>query len=324
MRWKTLFALSFILAFWSAMSPSSAASPRRALLAQIGILGAGKQEYSVAAMNALRSGLTDLGWNERRVHLIERWTNGQDERLRAFAAELVELNVDVIIAVDSESVRAAMRATRRIPIVFPLAWDPVAENLVASLGRPGGNVTGLSAMAPDLYAKELILLKEAIPSLRKLGVVTDSAKLDSREMVKALLTTGGELGVELTFVDIRPLAGLEGRLYQMTAAGVEALTGFVNHPAAREQCIRFAVANRIPLVGYTDNPPGLLSLEIDELAMIRRSASYVDKILRGTQPSELPVEQPRQFHFIVNLKTASALGLAIPESVLLQADEVIR
>jgi putative ABC transport system substrate-binding protein len=179
-------------------------------------------------------------------------------------------------------------------------------------------------MAPELYAKELSLLNEAMPRLRRVGVITDSANPSAREIVTVLQTTGARLGIELSFIDIREPGGVAAHLAQLVPLGIEALTGFVTHPDAKEQCIRFATENRLPLVGYTDEPPGLLSLEIDEIGMFRRSASYIDKILRGRRPSELPVEQPMEFRFIVNLRTANALGLTIPESLLIRANDVIR
>jgi putative ABC transport system substrate-binding protein len=325
MRWTALVALSLVLGLCTKPTLSTAAEPSRLPhVYEIGVLGAGKQEYAVEPMKVLRAAMADLGWSVGRIHYIERWANRQDERLPAIATELVSLKVDVIVALDSSSVRAAMRATDRIPIVFPLAWDPVAEHLVASLSHPAGNVTGVSAMAPELYAKELGLLKEAMPTLRRVGVITDSTNPSAGEMVKALQTAGAQLGIELNFIDIRGSGGLVAHLDQVVPVGIEALTGFVTHPEAKEQCMRFAIENRLPLVGYADEPPGLLSLEIDEMKMFRRGASYIDKILRGSRPSELPVEQPMEFRFTINVKTANALGLTIPESLLIRANDVIR
>jgi putative ABC transport system substrate-binding protein len=324
MHQTALVALSLVLALCMMRSPVAAELPQLPHVYEVGVLGAGKPEYAVEPMKALRAAMAELGWRAGRLQYIERWANRQYERLSAIVAEMVLLKVDIIVALDASSVRAAMRATDRIPIVFPLAGDPVAEHLVASLSHPGGNVTGVSAMAPELYAKELSLLNEAMPRLRRVGVITDSANPSAREIVTVLQTTGARLGIELSFIDIREPGGVAAHLAQLVPLGIEALTGFVTHPDAKEQCIRFATENRLPLVGYTDEPPGLLSLEIDEIGMFRRSASYIDKILRGRRPSELPVEQPMEFRFIVNLRTANALGLTIPESLLIRANDVIR
>jgi len=178
-------------------------------------------------------------------------------------------------------------------------------------------------MAPDLYAKELALLKEAVPPLRRVGVLADGENPSSIEIVRAMRTTGQSLGVEVIVVDIRPLADLDERLREI-ADGVQALSGFVNHPDVKDRCIAFGLRHQIVLAGYTDGPPGLLSLEVDEVEASRRAASYVDKILRGANPSGLPVEQPTRFKLIVNLQTANTFKLPIPTSLLLRADEVIR
>jgi putative ABC transport system substrate-binding protein len=268
--------------------------------------------------------MADLGWDGRSTELVERWANARPERLPGLAAELLALNVDVIVALGDTSVLAAMRATRHIPIVFAFSDDPEGAKLVTSLARPGGNVTGLSYMGPEIYAKELSFLKEAMPGLRKLGVVTSSANPSADAIIRALRNTAETLGVELKIVDIYPLDSLDLRINEMAGAGVQAITGFVLYSLVKDRLIRFGIANRIPLAGYTDGLPGLLSLEIDELQMARQSARYVDKILRGANPGELAVEQPTKFLLFINLTTAKAYGITIPRSLLLRADNVIQ
>ena len=323
---KTILAFTVVGTLLSATASFAAEPPRSGHVYRVGWLsgGAGERPWDADMLKAFRSGMADLGWDGRSTELVERWANARPERLPGLAAELVALNVDVIVAIGDASVLAAMRATRQIPIVSPFSDDPVGAKLVTSLARPGGNVTGLSYMAPEIYAKELSLLKEAMPGLRKLGVVINSANPSADGIIGALRNTSGTLGIELKIVDAYPLDSLDLRINEMTGAGVQAITGFVLQPQFKDRLIRFGTANRIPLAGYTDGLPGLLSLEVDELQMARRSARYVDKILRGANPGELPVEQPTKFLLFINLTTAKAYGITIPQSLLLRADNIIQ
>ena len=322
---KTVLAFTVVGTLLSATASFAAEPPRSGHVYRIGWLsGAGGRPLDADILKAFRSGMADLGWDGRSTELVERWANARPERLPGLAAELVALNVDVIVAVSDTSVLAAMRATRQIPIVCPFFNDPEGAKLVTSLARPGGNVTGLSYMAPEIYAKELSLLKEAMPGLRKLGVVINSASPGADGITRALRNTSETLGIELRIVDVYPLDNLDLRINEMTGAGVQAITGFVLQPQFKDRLIRFGTANRIPLAGYTDGLPGLLSLEVDELQMARRSAHYVDKILRGANPGELPVEQPTKFLLFINLTTAKAYGITIPQSLLLRADNIIQ
>jgi putative ABC transport system substrate-binding protein len=322
---KTILAFTVVTTLLSATALFAAEPPRSGHVYRVGWLsGAGGRPWDADTLKAFRSGMADLGWDGTSTELVERWANARPERLPGLAAELVALNVDVIVAIGDASVLAAMRATRQIPIVSPFSEDPVGAKLVTSLARPGGNVTGLSYMGPEIYAKELSLLKEAMPGLRKLGVVINSASPSADGIIGALRNTSGALGIELKIVDAYPLDSLDLRINEMTGAGVQAITGFVLKPPFKDRLIRFGTANRIPLAGYTDGLPGLLSLEVDELQMARRSARYVDKILRGANPGELAVEQPTKFLLFINLTTAKAYGITIPQSLLLQADNIIQ
>lgn len=324
MHLKSL-ATACLIAWFCPISPSLAADARPSTrVYHVGVLANSSPEQLAEPMGALKSALRELGWKDDRLKFTERWANRHREKLPTLANELVEIPVDVIVAFGTSSVEAAARATRTIPIVFPLGWDPVGEKLVQSLGRPGGNVTGLSLMAPDLYAKELTLLKEALPALRRVGVLTDAENPNSAEIVHAMRATSAKLDVDIRTVDIRPLETLDERLRQIAGDGAQALTGFVNFPDVLEKCIAFGLSRHIVLAGYTDRPPGLLSLEVDEIEITRRAAVYVDKILRGARPSDLPVEQPTRFKLIVNVRTASEFKLVVPNSLLLRADEVIR
>ena len=310
-----ILALTVVGTLLSAATSFAAEPPRPGHVYRIGVLDGGAPDADY--LNALRAGMADLGWKEKNIQYVERWGNGQRERLPELAAELVSLKVDLIFAFSDRGAQAAMRATRQIPIVFALGWDPEGARLVASLARPGGNVTGLSLMAPDLYAKEFSLLKEAMPGLRKVGVVMDSTGPDAAGITRALQAAAKTHSVELKMVEILPPDGLDSRLKEMIGAGVQAITGLVLHQEVRDRLIRLGTANRIPLAGYTVAPPGLLSLEVDEVQMVRRSAQYVDKILRGANPGELAVEQPTKFRLDINLATAKTFGIAIPQSLLL-------
>lgn len=319
------FVVVFLIGCLHGIAPSHAIdAPPSVRMYRIGVLSTGPAQHLAEPLAALKSGLRELGWSDTRLAFAERWANGQREQLPILANELVALPVDVIVAFGASSVEAAMRATRTIPIVFPLGWDPVEEKFVRSLGRPGGNVTGLSLMAPDLYVKELAFLKEAVPVLRRVGVLVDADNSSSEEILGAIRAAGPALGVEIHSVDIRPLDGLDERLRRIADDGVQALTGFVNYPEVRDKCIAFALAHRIVLAGYADGPPGLLSLEVDEVQISRRAAVYVDKILRGANPGDLPVEQPARFKLIINLQTARLFKLVVPDTLLLRADDVIR
>ena len=320
---KSIFALSAVGVFLLAAATFAAAPPPQGHVYRIGVLSGGTAKDWAQGMEALRSGMADLGWNGTRIEFVERWANGRSERLPRLAAELVALHVDVIVAPGDRSANAAIRASRQIPIVLVNGSDPEGLGLVTSLARPGGNVTGLSYMGPDLYAKELSLLKEAMPGLRKVGVVIDSTHPSADGILKALRATGEKLGIELKMVEIQPLNSLDSRLNDMKNTGVQAITGFVDSEA-KDKLISFGIANRVPLAGYTNGPPGLLSLEIDAIQMFRRAAYYVDKILRRANPGELPVEQPTKFRLIINLTTAKAFGLTIPQSLLIRATELVQ
>jgi len=324
MRREALFLLGVISFFLMASAPFAAEPRSPGRVYRIGWLSPGTVESNVEYVEVFRSGLADLGWNRGNTEIVERYANRNRERLPELASELVALKVDVIVAAGDASVHAAIGATRKIPIVFPISSDPIGERLISSLAHPGGNATGESYLAPDLYAKELSHLREAMPGLRKVGVVTDNSDPSNEGIVKALQTAAKTIGVELKMVDIRPLDDLDARLNAMNSAGVQAITGYVLYPGALEKLIRFGIANRVPLAGYTEGLPGLLSLEVDDIQMTRRSAYYVDRILRGANPGDLAVEQPTKFQLIVNLKTAKVFGLAIPQSLLIRATNIIQ
>jgi putative ABC transport system substrate-binding protein len=305
------------------VSPRIAIAQASKVVRRIGVLGAGSEQNYAEPMQAFRSGLEELGWNQRRVVFVERWANGRVEDLPRLAAELVELQVDLIFAVGRVSSETTPRLIRTVPVVFPDAWDPVGDEVVASLARPGANATGISLMGSEMYAKELGLLKEALPNLKKVGVLVDRHFASE---LAAMQTISRNLGIELETADIEALNDLDVRLQRLADDGVQALAGLVNlDQAVLDKCIRFGLVHRIPLVDYTDSPPGLLSLEVDHpIDVYRRAAGYADKILRGANPGDLPIEQPTKFKLMVNLQTAKQFGLVLPQTLLLRADEVIQ
>jgi putative tryptophan/tyrosine transport system substrate-binding protein len=284
---------------------------------------------------AFRQGLRDLGYVEGRNVVIEyRDAEGKFERLPALAAELVALKVDVIVAaLGTLSTLAAKQATRTLPIVFVAAVDPVTSGLVTSLARPGGNVTGLSLLAPELVGKRLEQLTQAVAGVSRVAVLWHPGgglrERTENDMLKAADVAARALGVRLQVVEARGPADIDRAFSDMTRARAGALTVL---PSAmfnveRRRLVDLAAKNRLPAVypqrEYVD-AGGLMSYGPNFADLFRRAASYVDKILKGAKPGDLPVEQPTKFELVINLKTAKALGLTIPESVLGRADEIIQ
>jgi ABC-type uncharacterized transport system substrate-binding protein len=300
-----------------------APSPRR-----VGVLLALLSPDSKEAQ-AFRQGLRDAGYTEHRDVTIEwRWANGDYARLPKLAAELVERKVDVIVADITVATQEAKRATSTIPIVMAVVADPVGSGLVPNLARPGGNVTGLSIMLAELSVKRLQLLKETIPTLTRVGVVWNPATPWHTKAVENLKGGARTLGVELSFVTVRapeeigPAVGALSRAHAQTVFVVDGPPIFTH----RTTFLRLASQARLPVISgerqYTDEG-GLISFGPNYEDQLLRSALYVDKILKGAKPGGLPVEQPTKFTLVINLKTAKALGLTIPQSLLLRADHVI-
>jgi putative ABC transport system substrate-binding protein len=299
---------------------------------QIGFLVAASASDSAYArlIEAFRQGLRDLGYVEGRNIVVEyRYADGKYERLPALAAELVRLKVDVIVSHGTNAPLAAKKATSAIPIVMTSAGDPVGSGLVSSLARPGGNVTGLSLMIPELGGKRLQLLKEILPGLSRVAVLWNAANPYASLVVREMEATATTLGVQLQSLVVRGPDDFEGALAAATTGRAGALTA-VEDPLTitkRRQIVDFAAKRRLPAIyGVKEfvDAGGLMSYGANFADLWRRSATYVDKILKGAKPADLPVQQPTKFEFVINLKTAKALGLTIPPSVLLRADEVIR
>jgi putative ABC transport system substrate-binding protein len=316
-----LFATSF-----------AAEAQQAAKVARIGWLAA-NLAASPHLPEAFRQGLRDLGYVEGRNVVIEyRDAEGKPERLPALAAELVALKVDVIVAGGTPQALAAKQATRTIPILFPVATDPITDGLVTSLARPGGNVTGLSFLAPELVGKRLELLKQAVPGVSRVAVLWQPGGLGERtekDMLKGAEVAARALGVRLQFVEARGPADFDRAFSEMTRARADALTVLSSSMLfnERRRLVDLAVKNRLPAVyPYREavDAGGLMAYGANVADLWRRAATYVDRILKGTKPGDLPVEQPTKFELVINLKTAKALGLTIPPSLLGRADEVIQ
>jgi putative ABC transport system substrate-binding protein len=313
-------------------APVMSFSQQPAKVPRIGYLQpAAPQNNSSPFLEDFRQGLRDLGYIEgKNVQLEVRWGEGKLERLPALAAELVGLKVDVIVAVTSPSVMAAKQATQTIPIVMPLSSDPVGDGLVKSLARPGGNITGLSLMTPDVGAKRLQLLKEVFPKpARPVAVLWNPDYVGMAARFRQAQRAGSTIGMDVRSVEVRDSRELERALEALDRERPDALV-LLADPLTLSQRLRiveFAAEERLPAIYEVSQfveAGGLMSYGPDVDELVRRSATYVDKILKGAKPGDLPIEQPTKFELVINLKTAKALGISIPQSVLLQADRVIQ
>jgi ABC-type uncharacterized transport system substrate-binding protein len=280
---------------------------------------------------ALRQGLRELGYVEGKTIVIEwRSAEGKLDRLPALVAELVRLKVDVIVTSGPLPTRVTKDATSTIPIVMAQVNDPVGNGFVASLARPGGNITGLSTLAPEISGKQLELLKEILPSLSRAAVFGTSTQPGNSQMLKEVELAAAALAVKLQYVDVLSpediesafRAAVKGRAHAVLMIVASSVVG--DH---RQKIVDLAVKSRLPAIypfsSYVE-AGGLMSYSVNITDLDRRAATFVDKILKGTKPADLPVEQPKKFEFIINLKAAKQIGLTIPPNVLARADKVIR
>jgi putative ABC transport system substrate-binding protein len=292
------------------ISPASASDPRMQGLVE-----------------ALRQGLRDLGYVEGRNLAIEpRWADEHYDRLPGLAADLVARRVDVIVAVAVPAIRAAKEATRTIPIVMAAVVDPVATGLVASLARPGGNVTGLSTMGPEITAKQVEMLKQIVPRAALVAVLWNPANPGNRPQLSATESASRALGMRLQSLEARTPADFDPAFAAMIRQRADALIVLADVMLNdnRSRLVELAAANRLPTVyGQDAGGGGLLSYSANTRDLFRRSAGYVDRILKGARPGDLPVEQANTFELVINLKAARALGLTVPPSLLHRADHVI-
>jgi putative tryptophan/tyrosine transport system substrate-binding protein len=281
-----------------------------------------------SAVDALRKGLEDRGYHEgRNVRYDYRWAEGHDDRLPALAAELVRLNVDVIVTWGVPATRAAKAATGTTPIVVGAA-DVLAADVVSSLARPGGNVTGLSSIATELEAKRLELLKECRPSITRVATLWNPSNFALRPSLQRAFSSAERLGLKLEPAEAQDATSLERALETIRRQRADALL-IMGDPflvSQRERTAEFAAVNRLPSISnYREYPEtgGLMSYGPSYPDLFRRAAGYVDRIFRGAKPGDLPIELPDKFELVINVKTAKALGLTIPPSLLVRADQVI-
>jgi putative ABC transport system substrate-binding protein len=306
--------------------PLAASAQRAGQIPRLGVLLYSNPQ-SDPQIESVRRGLRDLGYTEGQNLVIEyRYAEGRPERLPDLAAELARLRPEVLLAIGGDVAPLAVKATQTIPIVFVSSADPQQLGLVASLARPGGNATGVSLLQDELAAKRMELLKQAVPHISRAAFIwnPDHADNELREAQRAAVA----LGLQLQSVEIRGTADLEAAFEAVTRAGAEALYVVSSRQTVANipRIVDFATKNRLPLAGGWGawaKAGGLLSYgpNIDDMA--RRSASYIDRILQGAKPADLPVQQPTTFALVINLNTAKALGITVPQSILARADEVI-
>jgi putative tryptophan/tyrosine transport system substrate-binding protein len=296
---------------------------------RIGFLTRASNASVSTQIDAFRQGLRDLGWVEGKNISIEyRDAEGQVDRLHALAAELVGLNVDIIVTVDTPPTQAAKRATSTIPIVIAVSADPVGAGLVSSLGHPGGNVTGLSLLAPETDQKNLEHLKEILPKTRRVAMIFDPKNQGMIIRLESIKTAALKLAIEFQPIPALGPNELSAALTAAANAPPDALVVLSPiYAVYRNEIVEFATKTKVPLSfdtsGLAAEPGALLSYGADISALFRRAATFVDKILKGAKPADLPVEQPEKFDLVINLKTAKALSITIPQTLLATADKVI-
>ena len=312
-------------------APLASFAQQPAKIARIGFLtpASSAGDWNIR-LQAFRDGLRELGYVEgKNLQLEVRWGEGKLERLPALAAELVQLKVDVIVAASSPSVVAASRATRTIPIVMPLSSDPVGDGLVASLARPGGNITGLSVMSPELGEKRIQLLKEMSPKVsHAMAVLWNPDYVGMRARFEQARVAAPAVGLTVRSVEVRDTRELDIAFEGIIREHPEALLLLVDPLtlSQRSRIVEFAAEQRLPAIYETRDfvdVGGLISYGPNGLELFRRAATYVDKILKGAKPADLPIEQPTKFELVINMKAAKALGIKFPDSILLRADAVI-
>ena len=297
---------------------------------RIGYLTGNFPSAIAARTEAFRQGLRDLGYVEGKDIVIEyRHAEGKLERLPTLVSELVRLKVDVIVTAGPAATRPAKEATATIPIVMAQVNDPVSNGFVASLARPGGNITGLATLGPELSGKRLELLKETVPKLSRVAVLGASIQPGNAQALREVEVAAGAFGVKLQYLDVLGPKDIETAFRAAGNGRAEAVL-LLQSPVVnsqRKQVVELAAKSRLPAIYYAAEwveDGGLMTYSVSLIDLSRRAATYVDKILKGAKPADLPVEQPKKFEFIINLKAAKQIGLTIPPNVLSRADKVIR
>jgi putative ABC transport system substrate-binding protein len=324
-----LIGLAVILTVGLTLAPVGGEAQQAGKVHRIGFLGNSTPALEANLVGPLREGLRELGYVERQNILIEyRWAEGKYERLAALVAELLARNVEVIVTAGTPAALAVQKATTSVPLVMVAVGDPVATGLVASLARPAGNITGLTSMGDELEGKRLELLRELIPTLSQVAALTNSGNASLKKASEVLQAVAAALKIKVLVVDVRSADQLDGAFDIIVQKRPHALLvpGDRVSLTNRVRIVQFAAQRRLPAMSaYRElvEAGGLISFGPSYAGMHRRAAFYVDRILKGAKPGDLPVERPTTFETVINLKTAKALGLTIPQTLLQRADQVI-
>ena len=327
---KTIGLLSILVASLALNLGAAVWAQQPTKIPQIGFLGATSMNAVAARVGAFQQGLREFGYVEGKSIRVEyRWADGKFERLAELAADLVNLKVDIIVTSGPKQTPIAKKATSSIPIVMAFDNDPVGTGVVESLARPGGNVTGLATLAPEISQKRLEFLKEIVPRLSRVAVLGNSTEPGDAQMFKTLAQAAAAFNVSLKYLDIQNPEDIEKAFKAASKWRAEAVLKLTNPIATeqRSQITKLAIEYRLPTIydrAEFVEDGGLISYGASSTALFRRAATYVDKILKGFKPAELPVEQPTKFELVINLKAAKQIGMTIPQSVLFRADKVIR
>jgi putative ABC transport system substrate-binding protein len=323
--WSSILVVAVLLAVGVI---ADAQQPKK--LPRIGFLSAASSSAISARVEAFRQGLRELGYVEGKNIFIEwRFAEGKSDRLASLAAELVRLKVDVIVAEAPTSTRSAKQATVTIPIVMMFDDDPVGSGFVASLARPGGNITGLSTLSPEISGKQLEILKEIVPKLSRVGVLGDVTRPGIPQELREINVAADAFRVQVQYLEVRGSKDIEIAFRAAIKERVDAVLvlGSPVLTSERKQVVELAVKSRLPAIYAREEPVedgGLMSYGVSIADLSRRTATYVDEILKGAKPGDLAVEQPKNFELIINLKAAKQIGLTIPSNVLARADKVIK
>jgi putative ABC transport system substrate-binding protein len=318
------------LAFTFVAGGAVAQAQQPGKIPRIGFLAGASPSTNVPRHEAFRQGLRELGYVEGKNIVIEyRYAEGKPDRYPGLAAELVRLKVDIILTAGPGPTRAAKAVTSTIPIVMAQDNDPVADGFVASLARPGGNITGLSTFAPELGGKRLEILREVVPKLASVGVLGNSTFRGNAPVMREMEIAAKVFKIKLQYLDVLGSKDIETAFRVANKERTDAVLTLVSAVLStqRAQIIELAVKNRLPAIYHNSQfveAGGLMAYSADLTDLFHRSATYVDKILKGRKPADLPVEQPTKFEFIINLKAAKQIGLTMPPNVLARADKVIR
>jgi putative ABC transport system substrate-binding protein len=322
--WLTIFRLAALCA--ALIGTAEAQQPK---MPRIGFLSAATSAAVAPRVEAFRQGLKELGYIEGKTIAVEyRWGDGTNVRLAEFAAELTRLKVDVIVSAGPAATRRAKEATSSIPIVMAFDNDPVGSGFVASLARPGGSITGLSALAPEITGKQLELLKEIVPKLSRVAVLDDPTTPGNAQALKEVQRAAGAFAIQLQHINVRDSGDFEVIYGAATKQGAQAVLVLTSALATsqRARITGIAARNRLPTMYFSPefvDHGGLVTYGTSFTDLYRRAAAYVDKILKGAKPAALPVEQPTKFELAINLKAARQIGLTVPPGVLARADKVI-